>query len=77
MRKLASKIAKFALLYPYLALGAAALILLTVNLLLRFGDPVIGEVDGGGGVIAIISLAVIFTLAGVDVRRLWEDRTNG
>lgn len=76
MRKLANKIAEFALLYPYLALGAAVLILLTVNLLLRFGDPVIGEVDGGD-VIVLVSLAVIFTLVGIDVHRLWENRTNG
>lgn len=76
MRKLANKTAKFALLYPYLALGAASLILLTTNFVLRFGEPVVGEVDGGD-VITLLSLAVVFTLVGIDVRRLWEDRTNG
>jgi low temperature requirement protein LtrA len=76
MRNIANKIAKFALLYPYLALGVAALILLTANLVLRLGEPVAGEVDVGS-IIAFFSLSAIFTLAGVDVRRLWEDRTNG
>lgn len=76
MDKFAHKAATFTLAYPFLVIGAATLILLTVNLLLRFGDPVIGEVDGGD-VIVLVSLALIFTLVGIDVRRLWEDRTNG
>ena len=76
MRKLSYKAAEFILSYPFLTVGAAFLVFCTVNLLLRFGDPVIGEVDGGD-VIVLASLAVIFTLAGVDARRLWEDRTNG
>ena len=76
MDKFAHKAAAFTLAYPFLVIGAAALILLTVNLLLRFGEPVIGEVDGGD-VIVLASLALIFTLAGIDARRLWEDRTNG
>ena len=76
MRKLANKIAGFALLYPYLALGVAALVILTANLVLRFGEPIVGEVDGGT-IISLFIFAFTFTMVGIDVRRLWEDRTNG
>lgn len=76
MRKLANKIAEFALRYPYLALGVAALILLTANLVLRFGEPIVGEVDGGT-ILSLFITAFAFTLVGIDVRRLWEDRTHG
>ncbi len=76
MDKFAYKAATFTLAYPFLVIGAAFLVFYPVNILLRLGEPVVGEVDGGS-VIALFSLAATFTLAGVDVRRLWEDRTNG
>lgn len=76
MGKFSHKAAAFTLAYPFLVIGAAFLVFYALNLVLRLGEPVAGEVDVGS-IIAFFSIAVIFTLAGVDVRRLWEDRTNG
>lgn len=75
MKNFSRKAAAFILAYPYLALGAAALIFLTANLVLRLGEPVMGEVDGGT-IISLFSTTLVFTLVGIDVHRLWEDRTN-
>lgn len=76
MRKFSNKAAAFTLAYPFLVIGAAFLVFYALNLVLRLGEPVAGEVDVGS-IIAFFSLAVIFTLVGIDVHRLWEDRTNG
>lgn len=76
MDRLPYKVAEFIFSYPFLTLGLAFLVFYTFNLMLRFGEPVTGEVDAGS-VVALLILAAIFTPAGIDVRRLWGDRTNG